>query len=104
MRIQARDLPDLVQTSPLAGGRHAAGRSLLVLLPERQQALRGGASDHAGDADGHLPERGRGNAAQPPRADADLAPEVEIAPRVRSLGLEVFYRSHRIAAQRADLH
>ncbi len=78
--------------------------ALLLLFPERQQPLRGRASDHAGDTDRHLPQRRGRNAAQRHGADADLAPEVEVAPLVRALALEVVNGGQRIAAQRADLH
>src|SRR5207248_8670536 len=83
-------------------GRLPALTSLL-LFPERQQALRGGTADHAGDADCDLPQRCRRNAAERDRANADLTPEVEIAPRVRTLGLELFDRGERILADGAEL-
>src|SRR6185437_11945604 len=52
---------------------------LLLLLPERQQPLAGGATDHAGDSDRDGAQRCRRDAAERDRADADLAPEVQIA-------------------------
>jgi len=53
---------------------------LLLLFPERQQALRRRAADDAGNADRDLPQRRRRDAAERDRADADLPPEIEIAP------------------------
>src|SRR6266481_7876218 len=79
-------------------------RPLLLLFPERQQTLRRRASDHAGNADRDLPKRRRRDAAERERADADLAPEVEVAPAIRALGLELFYGGERILADRAELH
>src|SRR6195256_7002137 len=76
----------------------------LLLFPEGQQALRGGAADHAGDADRDLAKRRRRDAAQRNRADPDLTPEVEIAPAIRALGLELFHGGERILADRAELH
>src|SRR3984885_14458989 len=87
--------------SPRSRGRR---KELLLLLPERQQALAGGAADHAGDADRHRTERCRRDAAERDRADADLAPEIEIAARVRALRLEFIDRGERILAHGAELH
>src|SRR5277367_5900962 len=85
------------------GARSPAFRSLL-LFPERQQALRRRAADHAGDADRDLAQCCRRDAAERNGADADLTPEVEIAPRVRALGLELIDRGERILAHRAELN
>src|ERR1700712_1729904 len=76
----------------------------LLLLPERQQSLRGRASDHARNAYCHLSQRRRRDATKRDRADADLSPEVEIAPAVRALGLELVHSRKRVLAQRCDLH
>src|ERR1700730_10297992 len=63
------------------GALAAANRgSLLLLFPERQQALRCLATDDAGDTNRDLAEGCRRDAAERDRADADLAPEVEVAP------------------------
>jgi hypothetical protein len=64
--------------------------------------LRSGASYHAGYTDGNLAEGCRRHAAERDHADADLAPQIQIAARVRSLGLELFDRSERIATDRAE--
>src|SRR5580693_4743945 len=77
------------RTRTEAGDRNAR---LLLLLPERQQSLRRRAADHAGDADFDLTERCRRNAAERDGANADLAPEVEIAARIRALGFHVVDR------------
>src|SRR5882757_6598528 len=61
---------------------HPMADKLLVVFPERQQALRGRAADHAGDADRDLPQRRSRHAAERDRTDADLSPEIEIAPRI----------------------
>lgn len=61
---------------------YADRNGLLLLLPEREQPLRRRAADHTGNADLDLAQRRRGNAAQRERADTDLAPEIEVAPRV----------------------
>src|SRR5712675_2334630 len=71
---------------------------LLLLFPERQKALRGRAADHAGDADRDLPQRRSRHAAERDRADADLSPEIEIAPRIRPLGLEFVDGGERVLA------
>jgi len=49
---------------------------LLLLFPERQQALRRRAADHAGNTDRDLPQRRRRNTTERNRADADLTPEI----------------------------
>src|SRR5258708_36072416 len=87
----------------LAMTRNDPLRSLL-LFPERQQALRRRATDHAGDADRDLAEGGRRDAAERDRADADLTPEIEIAPGILALGIELFQRGLRIHANCAELH
>src|SRR5689334_18864692 len=82
----------------------ASAVSLLLLFPERQQALRRRTTDHTGDADLDLAERRGRDAAERNRADADLSPEIEIAPRVRPLGFELLDRRERILAHGAELH
>ena len=77
---------------------------LLLFLPERQQALRGRAADHAGNSHRHLAEGRRRDAAERERADTHLPPEIDIAPRLRPLGLELFDRGKRVLAHRAELH
>src|ERR1700761_4645078 len=79
-------------------------RALLVLFPERQQSLRGRTADHAGNTDRALAQGRGGDAAQRDRADADLAPEIEIAPGVRALGLEFVDRGKRVLAHGRELH
>src|ERR1700694_5858977 len=76
----------------------------LLFLPERQQPLRGRTADHAGNTDRDLAKRGGRDAAERDRADADLTPEVEVAPRVGTLGLEFFHRRKRVFADCAKLH
>src|SRR6266852_9826723 len=51
-----------------------------------------------------LAKRRRGHAAECDRADPDLAPEVEIAPAIGTLGLEFFHGGQRFLAHRAELH
>src|SRR6185436_11778105 len=74
-------------TGPARRLRVAALR-LLLLFPERQQALRRRTADHAGNPDRNLSKSRRRDAAQRNRPDTDLASEVQIAPRVRTLRLE----------------
>src|SRR6266851_6253442 len=100
-RFSCRDLAS--RGMPASHGVTCAKlKSLLLLFPEGQQALRRRASDHAGNADRDLPKRRRGNASERERADADLAPEVEVAPAIRALGLELFHGGERILADRAE--
>ena len=74
---------------------------LLLLLPERQQALRGGASDH-GDSEGDLTQRCCRHAAERHRADADLPPEIRL--RVRALRLELFESRNCVGSHRVKLN
>src|SRR5258705_9331757 len=78
--------------------------SSLLFFPEGQEALRRRAADHAGDADRYLAKRRSGHAAECDSADADLAPEAEIAPAIGALGLEFFHSGQRILAHRPELH
>src|ERR1700674_2184945 len=98
-----RASPSPRRRDPLNGLKLVGGLSLL-LLPERQQPLRGRTADHAGNADRDLAKRRRRNATERDRSDADLAPEVEVAPRVGALGLELIHRGERVFADRAKLH
>src|ERR1700736_1425437 len=93
---------------PLSGlERDAAvlvGGLSLLLFPERQQSLRSRATDHAGDPNRDLAKRSGRDAAERDRADADLAPEVEVAPGGGAFGLEFIHRGERVFADRAKLH
>src|SRR5579863_2390831 len=79
-------------------------RLLLLLFPERQQPLAGRAADHAGNADRDRAHRRGRDAAERNRADADLAPEIEVAPRIRAFRLQFFDRGERVLAHGAELH
>src|SRR5262249_10695477 len=72
--------------------------------PNREQPRRGGAADHTGDSDRDLTKRRRRDAAERDRTDTNLSPEIEIAPRIRSLGLQLLDGSKRVLADRRELH
>src|SRR5579872_2172883 len=97
-----------VMTSVIAARAKLADRRplrlLLLLFPERQQPLAGRAADHAGNADRDRAHRRGRDAAERNRADADLAPEIEVAPRIRSFCLQFLDRGERVLAHGAELH
>src|SRR5258708_16140261 len=71
---------------------------LLLSVPGAQRGRGGGAADHEGEAELHLPGGGGRDAADRQRAFADLAPQRNFAPVARALGLELVDCRERLLA------